>query len=55
MHFDLAHAVVTALIILATLWGLRALGLQREGKWDWRFFGIVFVVIFVMNLIWPSA
>lgn len=50
----LAHAVVSGIVILLTLWGLRAAGiLKEEKKWSWPVFGAVFVVMFLLNLVWP--
>lgn len=53
MHIDLAHALVAGILI--ALWGLKALGLRREERrWDWNVFIAVFVVMFVLNLLWPN-
>ena len=56
MHFDLAHALVSGLAIFATVYALKAAGIVTEEdrrKWNWKIFGAVFIVIFVINLIWP--
>ena len=54
MHIDLAHAVVSGVLILLTLLGLRTLGLRRDDrKWDWNVFIAVFVVMAILNLVWP--
>ena len=56
MHFDLVHALVTGLAIYATLWAVRRFGIVSEDdgrRWNWRVFAILFVVIFLINLIWP--
>jgi len=54
MHFDIAHALVSAVIILAVLLGLRKMGHTHEtGKWSWPIFLSVFVVMVIFNLIWP--
>lgn len=57
MHLDLLHALVTGVVILALMQVMSKFGIVREkGRiWDWRIFLIVFVVIFIMNLIWPAA
>lgn len=57
MHLDLLHALVTGIVILALMQVMSKFGIVREkGRiWDWRIFLIVFVVIFIMNLIWPAA
>jgi hypothetical protein len=58
MHIDFAHAAVAAILIFLTVWIMNKTGLsmqQEEGKhvWDWKIFTAVFVVILVLNLIWP--
>ncbi len=50
----LAHAVVSGIVILLILWGLRAAGIvKEETKWSWPVFGAVLVVMFLLNLVWP--
>ncbi|MCA0871964.1 hypothetical protein LCL97_14085 [Seohaeicola saemankumensis] len=55
MHFDALHAAVAAILIFATIWGMKRFGLAKRdtGGWDWALFAGVFVVIFLFNLIWP--
>lgn len=58
MHFELAHALVAGLLILATTLGMRKAGYytpHRDGdpRWSWPLFAAVFVVLFIFNLIWP--
>ena len=56
MHFDLAHAIVAVCLIYGSLAASRWAGIIGEhvaGKWDWRVFGVVFVVMANFNLIWP--
>ncbi|MBP0617787.1 hypothetical protein [Jiella mangrovi] len=56
MHFDLAHAIISAVLIFATLWILRRTGLVRTPQkpgWDWQVFVAIVVVMFIFNLIWP--
>lgn len=57
MHFDFFHALVSALLIWTIYWIMRRAGiLDSENKrWDWRFFGTIFVAVFILNLIWPAA
>ena len=41
-------------LILLTLWGLKAADLRRDNrKWDWNVFIAIFVVMAVMNIVWP--
>lgn len=54
MHIDIAHAAFAGILILLTLWGLKAAGLRRDDrKWDWNVFIAVFIVMAVFNLLWP--
>jgi hypothetical protein len=56
MHFDLAHAVVSAALILLTIYVMRKTGVAdatREKTFDWKIFLGVIVVMFVFNMIWP--
>ena len=54
MHIDIAHAAIAGILILLTLWGLKAAGLRRDDrKWDWNLFIAVFIVMAVFNLLWP--
>ncbi len=56
MHFDIAHAAVSAVLILATIFILRRTGIvpkDGEKRWDWKLFFAVFAVMAVFNLIWP--
>ena len=54
MHIDVAHAAIAGILILLTLWGLKAAGLRRDDrKWDWNVFIAVFIVMTVFNLLWP--
>lgn len=56
MSLDIPHAIVTAVIIFAVLWGLdhtTALGDMSKGKKTFVKFLVLFVAIFVLNLVWP--
>ncbi|QJF50319.1 hypothetical protein [Roseobacter ponti] len=54
MQFDLAHALVSAIIILGVIFALRKFGYEHEkGKWSWPIFFGVFVAMAILNLIWP--
>ncbi len=56
MHFDLAHAaVVIAALIIANL-GLKAAGVineENKHQWNWKVVLTYFVVVLIINLIWP--
>jgi len=56
MHLDLAHAVVSAALILLTIFVMRKTGLAdatKERTFDWKIFLGVLVVMFIVNLLWP--
>lgn len=58
MHFDLAHALVSgvlvwAIIIIAQRTDL--LGKLEKGSWNWKVFAAIFVVIFLLNIVWPVS
>ena len=56
MHLDLAHALVAGVLILLTLWVLRMLELRRDDlKWDWHVFIAIFVVMALLNIVWPYS
>ncbi|MCT8160835.1 hypothetical protein [Pseudoruegeria sp. SHC-113] len=57
MHINLAHALVTALLIFATYWGLYKFGVLKQGeerRFNWKVVVAVALVVFVFNLIWPA-
>jgi len=56
MTFDFPHMIVTALIIFAVIWGLdrsAALAKMPKGRKRLIVFGVLFVALFVLNLVWP--
>lgn len=56
MHFDLAHAIVTVLLLLATMFVLQKLGVIKEeerNKFSWKAVIAMAAVVFVLNLVWP--
>lgn len=55
MHFDLAHAAVSAVVIGIIVLLLRDKGAVETGKsrWNWKIFFAVLVAMFVINLVWP--
>ncbi len=56
MHFDLAHAIVTVLLLLATMFVLQKLGIIKEeerNKFSWKAVIAMAAVVFVLNLVWP--
>ncbi len=60
MHFDLAHAVATVVLIFIILWALERVGIKARREdgsrtWDWRMFAAIFAGMFVFNLVWPFS
>ena len=56
MNFDIPHMIVTAIIIFVVVWGLdqtTALDNMSKGKKTLTKVGVLFVAIFVLNLLWP--
>ena len=53
MEFDFAHAAVAAILVFITGYAINHFGGPKKGKWDWRIFFSVFVVMLLLNLIWP--
>ena len=56
MHFDLAHAVVTILVLFATMFILRKTGIvaDEEGRrFSWKDVIAMVIAVFILNLIWP--
>lgn len=58
MTFDLAHALVSGVLILAVMFGMQKTGLyvpHKEGgpRWSWPLFFGICVAVFVLNLLWP--
>ena len=57
MHFDLAHAAISAILILLTVFALKAFGITTRAdearRINWKFALAVFVVMFIFNTIWP--
>ena len=56
MHFDLAHAVVTVILLVATLFVLQKTGIIEEEerrKFNWKVVVAMAVVVFLLNLVWP--
>ena len=60
MHFDIAHALVTVALVYAVIWIMHRQGFVKfrsEGgpRWSWPMFGAIFVVVLVLNLLWPAG
>lgn len=56
MHIDLAHAIVSAVLILLTIFVMRKTGMAdatKQKTFDWKIFLGVLVVMFVLNIVWP--
>ncbi len=58
MAFDLAHAIVAGILIIAVMIGMQKAGLyvpHKQGgpRWSWPLFFAVGAAVFILNLIWP--
>ncbi|UWR07400.1 MULTISPECIES: hypothetical protein [Ruegeria] len=56
MHFDLAHAAVIVVALIITNLALKSAGVineENKHQWNWKAFLAYFVVIFIINLVWP--
>ena len=56
MTFDFPHMIATAVIIFVVVWGLdqtTALDNMSKGRRTLVKFGVLFVAIFILNLVWP--
>ena len=54
MHFDLAHAIVTGLIVFAIMQVFQRAGWGNGKRFDWRLVGAIALAVFVLNLVWPA-
>lgn len=54
MHFDLAHAIVTGIIVFAILQVFQRAGWSDGKRFDWRLVGAIALAVFVLNLVWPA-
>ena len=58
MTFDLAHALVTAIVIFAVIWGLDQTSTFEKMPKGRKFlvkFAVLFAALLVVNLVWPNA
>jgi len=56
MHFDLLHALILVGALIVTNFALNASGVlvnEPEKRFSWKRFLAYFVVISIVNLIWP--
>ncbi len=56
MTFDIPHMIATALIVWVSVWLLPKLGAFGEmaaGRQRLIQFAVIFLLIFVLNLVWP--
>ena len=58
MHFDLAHALVTGVLVFVVMTAMHKAGLYRphsEGgpRWSCPLFVGVGAAVFILNLVWP--
>ncbi|NOD37135.1 MULTISPECIES: hypothetical protein [unclassified Ruegeria] len=56
MQFDLAHAVVIIAALVITNLALKSAGVINEDnkhQWNWKVVLAYFVVVVIINLVWP--
>ncbi|WP_171236993.1 hypothetical protein [Ruegeria sp. HKCCA6837] len=56
LHFDLAHAAVTIVALIVTNLALKSAGVineENKHQLNWKVFLAYFVVVFIINLVWP--
>ena len=58
MTFDLAHALVTGVLIFLVMMGMQKAGLyvpHKDGgpRFSWQLFLGIALAVFILNLIWP--
>ncbi|WP_170355752.1 MULTISPECIES: hypothetical protein [Ruegeria] len=56
MHFDLAHAAVIVVALIITNLALKSAGVineENKHQWNWKVFLAYFVVVVIINLVWP--
>ena len=56
MSLDIPHILATAVIIFLVLWGLdntSVLGNMSKGKRTFTKFLVLFIALFILNLVWP--
>ena len=54
MHFDLAHAIVTGIIVFAIMQVFQRANWSDGKRFDWRLVGAIALAVFVLNLVWPT-
>jgi hypothetical protein len=56
MTFDIPHMIATAIIVFVVVWGLdqtTVLDNMSKRRRTLIKFGVLFLAIFVLNLVWP--
>lgn len=56
MHFDLAHAAITVVALIITNLALKSAGVinaENKHQWNWKVVLAYFVVVFIINMVWP--
>ncbi len=56
MHFDLAHAVVTVILLFAVQFALLKTGVisqEEQRKFNWKSVIAMALAVFILNLVWP--
>jgi uncharacterized membrane protein len=56
LHFDLAHAAVIVVALIITNLALKSAGVineENKHQWNWKVVLAYFVVVVIINLVWP--
>ena len=56
MQLDIPHIIVTAIILYSVIWGMQHISPFSEmskGKRNGSQFIVLFVLLFILNIIWP--
>jgi hypothetical protein len=56
MQFDIPHIIATAIILYSVIWGMHHISpfsKMSKGKRNGIQFIILFVLLFILNIIWP--
>ena len=55
MVIDIPHILATAVILFVSLYISEKMGWREKGsrKFSWELFGLLFVLMLLLNLVWP--
>ena len=53
MTIDVPHLIATIVVMAIALFVSGKLGWHEKGKFSWKLFGLVLVLLLGLNLLWP--